>query len=481
MPKAPVQNVLLVHGYSVRSLDSWGRLPTMLAKDGISASSIYLSAFVSLDDHVSCDDLAEALERRIATLDLDLTRTAVICHSTGAIIGRRWLLNHRSKGGTMPSHLITAAGANHGSTLAQIGRTELAHVFREVTEQSSVGRRVLEDLDYGSEFLRRLNREWLAAWNAKHPLYEDTFCFSMIGTDHRYWQNQLTWQTHEAGSDGTVRISGGNFNYRLINVKPPYDKFDTITMNQPAPHLIVETDTKRYSHTSQSERDEKGLVASTAVGIVSRIVHFGRPSEPVTNDAFGILEGIEEPNERPYVALREAFDVLDTTAYDALATKWAAETAAWTKDNPDETNATIVVAITDESGRLVDDSLILVTDDNGAIRNVSESVMSHQPIRNALSPSVVSLYVNYKKFHDVNPHGLHAEAQTDTPYVHYGFEVDAPLSDSTSHVIAPNEFTYVEVAVRRDPSESFVFYSFANPGLADLLKANYPPFPKGYP
>ena len=485
LPKQPVQNVLLVHGYSVRSLNSWGKLPQLLAADGIAQASIYLSAFVSLDDYVSCDDLARALENRIATLEashgLDMARTAVICHSTGAIIARRWLLDRRRAGGTMPSHIITAAGANHGSTLAQLGRTELAHVFRHVTQQTSVGQRVLEDLDYGSDFLRRLNFEWLDAWNDPNPLYEDTFCFSMIGTDYRYWQNQLTWQSHEAGSDGTVRISGGNLNYRLINVSPPYDKFDTITMKQPAPNLVVETAAKRYSHTSQAEPDTKGLVISKAVALFDEITHFGRAPETVTQAADGILEGIATTNERPYVALKEAFNVLDTGMYAALAKAWAGETAQWSGRNHSETNATIVVAIADESGRLVDDSLVLIKDDNGSIKNVSASILSHQPIRNEKTPSVVSLYVNYPEFHAVNPHALHAEAQTDTPYVHYGFEVDAPLSDVTSHVIAPNETTYVQVSVRRDPSESLVFYSLANPNLASFMDTNYPPFPDKYP
>lgn len=476
MPKQSVQSVLLVHGYSVRSLDSWGQLPALLQQDGIAAASIYLSAFVSLDDHVSCDDLAQALENRIVALGLDLSRTAVICHSTGAIITRRWLLDRKRAGSAMPSHLITAAGANHGSTLAQLGRTELVHIFRDLSAETGVGQRVLEDLDYGSEFLRRLNREWLAAWNDPQPLYEDTYCFSLIGTDHRYWQNQLTWQSHEAGSDGTIRISGGNLNYRVIEVAPPYTTMNTIVMHQRAPHLVVETPAKRYSHTSQSDPDTKGLVLAKVVGLVSAIAHAGGPPQPVTDTAFGILEGITSTTERPYVALREAFGVLDTPAYVALADAWAAETGAWSANNPDEANSTIVVSIADESKRLVDDSLVLIRDDNGSIQNVSESVLSHQPIRNELSRSVVSLYVNYAKFHAAHPHSLHAEAQTDTPYVHYGFEVDAPLSEGLSHVINPNEFTYVDVLVRRDPSESFVFYSFADPNFGALLKANFPPF-----
>ena len=179
---SPVTSVLFVHGYSVRTLNSWGRLPALLQADGFNAASIYLSAFVTLDDYITCDDLAAGLEKQVVALvadGLDLTNTAIIAHSTGAIVARRWLLNRRASGAPMPGRFLSAAGANHGSPVAQLGRTELAYVFRDLTEQSSVGKRVLVDLDFGSDFLRKLSADWIEAWNDATPLYGQTLCFSM--------------------------------------------------------------------------------------------------------------------------------------------------------------------------------------------------------------------------------------------------------------------------------------------------------------
>ena len=150
------QNVLLVHGYSVRSFDTYGSLPARLRDDGFNEQDIWLSAYDSLNDDITCDDLSRALQQRVSALEqrgLDLTRTAVVVHSTGAIITRRWLLNRWRAGGTLPSHFISLAGANHGSTLAQLGETQLSYLFRELTGGTSVGLEVLQDLDYGSEFL----------------------------------------------------------------------------------------------------------------------------------------------------------------------------------------------------------------------------------------------------------------------------------------------------------------------------------------
>jgi alpha-beta hydrolase superfamily lysophospholipase len=66
---------------------------------------VVLSAFNSLDDALSIDDLAAALEERVATLETGgvlpgwkTSQSAVICHSTGALVVRRWLLNRYFSG-----------------------------------------------------------------------------------------------------------------------------------------------------------------------------------------------------------------------------------------------------------------------------------------------------------------------------------------------------------------------------------------------
>jgi hypothetical protein len=481
MHAGPIQSVLLVHGYSVRSLNSWGRLPQLLQAGGLAPEAIFLSAFVSLDDYVTCNDLAAALEHQIAAMEragLDLGTTAIICHSTGALVTRRWLLDRRAAGGKTPSHLITAAGANHGSTLAQLGRTELAHVFRHLTEQTDVGKRVLEDLDYGSTFVRTLNREWLEAWNdGGAPLWKDVYCFSMGGADHSYWQNQLVWQSREAGSDGTVRISGANLNYRFLDLAPPYEKMTPLVMTQPAPHLVAQTPDKRYSHTSQHDADTLGIVLGTVAGVASELAHLGSKPQPVSQQSFGILEGIVAPEERPFRALIEAFAVQDSDAYVKLATSWYDETNVWGAANPDEVNATIVVSIADERNAIVDDSLILIRDDQG-LQSISASLLG-VPIKNEVTPSVVSFYVNVPKFRAAHPHSVHIEARTDTPYVSYSLTLDGPISDDSAHSVTDNQVTYVNVRTVRDPSAALVFYSLAHPGLAAILDTNYPPFPAG--
>lgn len=61
--------VVFVHGYSVRSLSTYGFFPAPLVAQGFTRADIELSAFDSLDNCVTCDDLAEGLEDRMASLE----------------------------------------------------------------------------------------------------------------------------------------------------------------------------------------------------------------------------------------------------------------------------------------------------------------------------------------------------------------------------------------------------------------------------
>lgn len=180
-----VSHILLIHGYSETSLSSYSDFPTILTGVGYTVDQVVLSAFNSLDDTITIDDLALALEEHAQDLEArgwNFPAAAVVCHSTGALVARRWILNRRQQSAlaSIPSHLITMAGANHGSTLAQVGKSVLGYVQKLLQKHVlSVGAAVLTDLDYGSDFLLRLNYEWLTA--ASNGLLNDIFIFSMGG------------------------------------------------------------------------------------------------------------------------------------------------------------------------------------------------------------------------------------------------------------------------------------------------------------
>ena len=61
-------NVLFVHGYSETSLGAYFDFPDRLKASMPAVDQVVLAAFNSLDDTVTIDDLAEAMEERVAGL-----------------------------------------------------------------------------------------------------------------------------------------------------------------------------------------------------------------------------------------------------------------------------------------------------------------------------------------------------------------------------------------------------------------------------
>ena len=412
------KNVILVHGYSVRSLDTYGLLPQRLQDDGINPQHLILSAYDSLNDDITCDDLALALEAKIQRLGPDMSSTAIVAHSTGAIVVRRWLLNRRSAQLPLPTHFVSLAGAHHGSSLAQLGQTQLAHFFRQVFDGTSVGAEVLQDLDYGSEFLLKLNEEWLDAYLAPNP--PGTYCFGLIGDDHSDLQNQIFWQSCENGSDCTVRISGGNLNYRIL------------TFDQTSPHPGLTT---------------KHLPTAVPHLVLTGISHTGQK---------GILGGNATAMNQVYPRIWQALNVGTAEDYRAVHDDWAALTDEWSKKNPDHCNATIVFSLRHPGGRNIKDSLILIKDSNTknagdetlSILAVKGSLESRQPIQNNTTPSSVSFYVNYQKFIATYPHQVEISINSGSDEISYPpavYEVQADQTES----IRPNESVYVKVTLNR--------------------------------
>ncbi len=446
-------SVILVHGYSVQNLSTYGSLPSRLAASGYNAVDIYLSAYDSLNDYITCDDLANALEIRITSLThpqapaqprLQLNDTAIIAHSTGAIIVRRWMLNRFAKGLPLPSHFISLAGANHGSTLAQLGEAQFAYLLRGIVDHSSIGLEVLQDLDYGSAFLLKLNDAWLTAYSQPNP--PGTLCFSLIGDDHSAFSNQIFWQSHESGSDCTVRISGGNLNYRFL-------EFD-LTAQPPAPQ--VRTLPQRVPHL-----------------VLNGISHTGNNGILGGNDA---AMGIVFPHIQT---------ALQTTAatYADVESRWRQATAAWSTQFPAECNSTILFSLFHPGGRNVQDSLILIKDnalldedpsqDTQAILNVSGSIQPHQPIKNNVVASSLSFYVNYQAFLASYPHRVDISVNSGCPEVVYP-DASYLVSEDSIAAILPNEFLYAKITLNREALGTF---SLVDSTTAPAANANWPPMP----
>jgi len=484
-------SVVLVHGYSETSLAAYQSYPELLSAAGF--DTIVLSAFDSLDDFVTIDDLAVSLEMRVADLEatgFDVHAAAFVCHSTGALVVRRWILNRRAAApspdrAVLPARLVTMAGANHGSSLAEIGKTPLGYLqkllFKHVL---SVGKGVLTDLQYGSDFLWRLNDEWMSAWNDPvHPLSAQVLAFSIggdfIGNDKAM---EIFWATSERGSDNTVRISGANLNYTILEANPDCNPplITPRTLSRAVPHLIL----PGYSH-------------------------FG-------NDT-GILHAAT-PADAAFTALMTALHTADA-GYDALALQWHDANVTWAAGKPDDTNSTIVFALHDQAGHPIGDCMIAFwdeadmpggdprslalpldrpadadlappvaeTDAEAAARrsivaaslSSSDTILDHSPIHNNVAIGSYSFYVSYPKWvgDGTRHHAIYIEAVSDSRYIEYKPTIYRPSVD-INRLIQPNQFTYVRVTLNRNPDNEYALYTWS-PDLDAAAReaASWRPFP----
>ncbi len=454
-------SILFVHGYSESSLATYNMFPQVLAAADSTIQRIALAAFDSLDDSITIDDLANAMEARVAMLETRgwaLEDTGVICHSTGALIARRWVLNRLAAGKPMPSHLVTLAGANHGSTLAHMGKTPLGYLQKLIFHHElSVGQGVLTDLEYGSDFLLRLSAEWMKAWN--DGSLDGLFAFSLIGdtpgTDPAL---KVFWQTHEPGSDNTVRISGGNLNYTIIDV----------------------------SH------DENATTVS-AVTPVRRVPHVTVPNRTHFGTATGIMSSVTQPSDEAIVRVVDALSVKDAAGYAALEAGWTADLAAWTAANPTLANSTGIFTLFDRNGSSIADCMIAILDqttlggasaapmvaDPGAFvaaATAASPSLIRAPLQNDQQPGSYTFYINYAAYAAVSPHWFQIDINNNAllgqhkyPYEPFVFTQPPNLT----HTIAPNECTYVKISLGRASDVSYAIYESA-PALNMTLQ--FPPF-----
>jgi hypothetical protein len=217
--------VIFVHGWSVRNTDTYGQLPARLhegaARLGVQlkVGNLFLGRYVSFQDDVTLDDIGRAFQQAVKENVLPRLapgeRFACITHSTGGPVVRKWLDLFYGADGLSEcpmSHLVMLAPANHGSALAQLGKSRLSRI-KNLMEGAEPGRRVLEWLELGSVGqwelnLRALNYDY--AGNGVYP-----FVLTGQRIDRKMYDH-LNSYTGEAGSDGVVRAAGANMNFNYL-------------------------------------------------------------------------------------------------------------------------------------------------------------------------------------------------------------------------------------------------------------------------
>jgi hypothetical protein len=217
--------LVFVHGYSVTNLDTYGELPLRLSNEAasrglqIKIENIYLGRYISFNDEVRLNDVSKALQTAVKEQIPAGTRFMCVTHSTGGPLVRNWWnLFYKDTAVVCPmSHLIMLAPANHGSALAQLGKTRLSRV-KSWFDGVEPGQKILDWLELGSAAAWDLNKDWVLN-GAKHISAKGIFPFVLTGQDiDRKLYDHINSYTGELGSDGVVRVASANLNSNYIKL-----------------------------------------------------------------------------------------------------------------------------------------------------------------------------------------------------------------------------------------------------------------------
>lgn len=217
------ETFVIVHGWSDES-SSFKKLAHFLSDNlGANIISINLGDWLSMNDDVTYQDLAEAMNRAWREHGLSTNkRTAnVVVHSTGALIVREWMTTYYTAESVPIKRFLMLAPANFGSPLAHKGRSFIGRAVKGWGNDGfETGKNILKGLELASPY----------TWNLAHKdLFTDTAWYGagkilatvLVGNKGYGGMRAIA---NEEGSDGTVRISTANLNSMKIRIELDVDQ-----------------------------------------------------------------------------------------------------------------------------------------------------------------------------------------------------------------------------------------------------------------
>ncbi len=474
MPKKKI--VVFVHGYSVRSTDTYGKLPERLKSEAraggieLDVVDVWLGKYVSFNDEVRLGDLARAFEaalrREVGPALARGARFACVTHSTGGPLVREWWQRFyldRKRGAECPmSHLVMLAPANFGSALAQLGKGRLSRI-KAWFQGVEPGQSVLDWLELGSPESWALNEAWIRE-SPRVVKAADTFVFGLMGQsiDHKLYDHVNSY-TGELGSDGVVRVSAANLNAAYVKLA------------QRAP--VADPASKRGGFKAPAlERVETKEAAPTAFAILPGLSHSGGD--------MGILRSVRDDGRRhPTVdALLECIKVETGAGYAALRAAFDARSLQVQQEErvevderfllPDTVRivdpmAMVIFRIQDDSGRAIGDlDLVLTAGEDGNPNHLPQGFFGDRQ-KNRRHAGTLTYFVNWgvmrgegvvrpdtqkvlrEPGHGARTLGFRIAPRPEEGFVHYlPAELRASV-ETLDAVVRRNQTTLVDVVLRR--------------------------------
>src|SRR5262249_53788397 len=180
--------LVLVHGYA-SSGDAFGTWRNALVAAGRQVTEIFIGNYVTLNNEVNVDDIANGFNRALRENGLDRAPFDAIVHSTGMLVMRSWLTaaNPSVPRNGLLKHLVALAPATFGSPIAAKGRSLLGRIFignkNPGPDFLESGNLVLSNLELGSQFTWDLAHQDLIDKKMYGPGNDTPYVFVFDGTN----------------------------------------------------------------------------------------------------------------------------------------------------------------------------------------------------------------------------------------------------------------------------------------------------------
>lgn len=435
--------VVFVHGWSITHTDTYGGLPLAISR-GFDVAHLYLGKYVSFADEVDLDDLARGMRHAVESEILpklgSREKFACITHSTGGPVARKWIdLFYRERLSECPlSHLVMLAPANHGSALAQLGKSRLSRMkfFMEGIEP---GTRILNWLELGSDGSWQLNGSWLDYRCVDAGLY--VFVLTGQSIDHAFYDH-LNSYTGEPGSDGVVRVTAANMN------------FGRICLEQNEAGLVLSKQIK-------SEKSAFGVLpglshSGESMGIMRSV----KPDDLSHPTVEWVLKCLDVSSGKSYMALVKDLESLTAKTQEEERVKQAKEPFLFERKFETHRCAMLVFSIQDDRGNeLVDYDIILTAGPQYSESHLPPGFFVDRQ-RNQVNPGKLTYQIDHDVMADwfsksevAGKFGFKISARPSSGYSFYTAAEHRGNFSDLAEFFEPNQTLMVEIRLRRHVME----------------------------
>ncbi len=432
--------LLFVHGWSVTSTETYGELPEALARHApaelnLEVRHVYLGRYISFHDEVTMDDIACAFDFAIREQipgNKDAKKPfSCVTHSTGGPVIRTWVDKYygAAKLGQCPlRHLVMLAPANHGSALAQLGKSRLGRIkawFHGVEP----GKKVLDWLALGSGQQVELNRAYLAY----QPPEKRFFPYVITGqTIDSKLYDHLNSYTGEVGSDGVVWVAAANMNFRYVRLK----QSEEVLSKRPLIQRL------------QVDAGPKGP-PPTPLAVIPRTSHSG--------GKMGIMRSVEADDPpKPAVQLILAALKVNTPAQFETARRQFEQVTENTQRNvasPDKMDryAMLIWRLFDDTGLAITDYDLLLLASARYHPDLLPKGFFVDRQGNAMDRNTLAYYVNYDRMKTVadGKIGFRVVARPNEGFSYYLAGEFRSENLPLDTLLCPNETLIVDIILKR--------------------------------